>query len=114
MQARAKRRKPHTHAYRKVLDFRKRRVRGLWQRNGRFYANLTVTDQLGRKSSQWVALEATTLDEAKSDYARLRTERDDDRLRPIGLSPKLADYIGSTNLKAPAQPSRLSDLRHAG
>ena len=44
----------------KVLDSRQRRVRGLWQRNGRFFANLTVAD---------------------------------DRLRPLGLTPLLADYI---------------------
>jgi integrase len=105
MQASAKPRKRRAHAYRKVLDFRKRRVRGLWQRNGKFYANLTVADELGRKCPRWVALAGATLDEAKSDYARLLTERDDDRLRPVTLTPKLADYVGSTDLKAPAQPS---------
>src|SRR5262245_23231319 len=104
MQASAKLRKRRPHAYRKVLDFRKRRVRGLWTRNGNFYANLTVADELGRKTSQWVDLKAATLEQAKTEYARLLTERDDDRLRPIGLAPKLADYIGSTDLQAPTQP----------
>jgi hypothetical protein len=29
-------------AYQKVLDDRKRRVRGLWKRNGWFYARLSI------------------------------------------------------------------------
>ena len=40
-----------------------------------------------------VPLNGASLDEAKADYARLTTERADDRLRPLGLTPLLADYI---------------------
>ncbi|HXT40743.1 MAG TPA: tyrosine-type recombinase/integrase [Candidatus Angelobacter sp.] len=76
-------------------------MRGLWRRNGKFYANLTVIDDLGRGSSSWVPLSGVTLDEARADYARLLTERDDDRLRPTGMVPTLGDYIGSTT----AEPS---------
>lgn len=94
MQATATPRKPRSDSYRKVLDSRKRRVRGVWQRNGHYYANLTVADDLGRKTSRWVPLGGVTLDEAKADYARLVTERADDRLRPLGLTPTLTDYIG--------------------
>src|SRR5438876_10309476 len=89
----AKPRNPRTNAYRKVLDSRQRLVRGLWLRNGKFYANSTVSDELGRRSSQWVALSGATLDEGKSDYDRLLTERDDDRLPPLGPAPKLADFF---------------------
>jgi integrase len=92
MQASATSRKPRPDSYRKVLDSRKRRVRGLWKRNDTFYANFTVSDDLGRKSRQRVRLAGATLDEAKADYARLLTERADDRLRPLGLTPTLADY----------------------
>jgi hypothetical protein len=35
----------HAANYRKVLDARKSRIRGLWQRNGSFYAQLTMTDE---------------------------------------------------------------------
>lgn len=92
-QATASPRKPRPDSYRKVLDSRKRRVRGLWQRNGHFYTNLTVADDLGRKTSRFVPLSGATLDAAELDYARLLTERDDDRLRPQGLTPTLGDYI---------------------
>lgn len=32
--------------YNKVLDQRKRPIRGLWERNGRYYAQITVEDQV--------------------------------------------------------------------
>ena len=93
MHATAKPRKPRPDNYHKVFDSRKRRVRGLWQRNGRYYANLTLSDDLGKKSSRFVPLSGAGLGEAKADYDRLRVERDDDRLRPLGLTPKLSDYF---------------------
>ena len=99
MQTDAMPRKPRSQAYQQVRDSRNRRVRGVWLRNGRFYANFTVADDLGRKSSRWVPLSGTTLTDAVSDYNRLKVERDDDRLRPLGLTPKLADYISESYLK---------------
>lgn len=99
MHATAKPRKPRPDNYHKVFDSRKRRVRGLWQRNGRYYANLTVCDDLGKKSSRFVPLSGTGLGEAKADYDRLRVERDDDRLRPLGLTPKLSDYFTDSYTK---------------
>src|SRR5437016_4583321 len=93
MQAIETHRNARADTYRKVLDSRKRRVRGMWQRQGRYFANLTVADDLGRKTARMVPLNGATLDEAKADYARLQTERADDRLRPLGLTPTLADYI---------------------
>jgi hypothetical protein len=47
MQATAKPCKPRRDSYHKVFDSRKRRVRGMWERNGKYYANLTVSDDLG-------------------------------------------------------------------
>ena len=52
MQANATSRKPRPNPYRKVLDSRKRRVRGLWQRNGHFCPNLAVSHDFGRKTSR--------------------------------------------------------------
>ena len=34
----------HAHSFAKVLDGRKHPVRGLWVRNGRFYAQLAIED----------------------------------------------------------------------
>lgn len=81
------------HQYSKVLDNRKHPIRGLWRRNGRFYARLTIEDDCGRKSVKWVPLEkATTASEAQDEFRALLVERDENRLRPIGLSPLFADY----------------------
>lgn len=88
--------KSQSETYRKVYDSRKRRVRGLWQRNDRFFANFTASDDLGVKSSRWVPLAGITLTEAKEDYDRLRVERAADRVRPLGLTPTVRDYVETT------------------
>ena len=97
MQATASSSKPSASVYQKVFDSRKRRVRGLWLRNGKYFANLTVADDLGRKSSRWVPLAGCSFTDAKEDYDRLRVERVDDRLRPLGLTPTLCDYINDSH-----------------
>jgi hypothetical protein len=51
--------------------------------------NLNVSDDLDRKMSKFVELNAAGPAKAK---AGLKVERDDDRLRPHGLTTKLSDY----------------------
>ena len=47
--------------YTKVLDQRKRPIRGLWERNGRYYAQITMEDQVnGVKQVRRVPLEGAT------------------------------------------------------
>src|SRR5262245_62003304 len=55
-----------------VHDKRNRRVRGLWERNGRFYAQLRYPEH---RSPRRVPLVATTLAEAKAEYAELMRNR---------------------------------------
>ena len=74
--------------YTKVLDNRKQAVRGLWRRNGKFVARITVEDEAGRKAIKWVPLEATTPGEAKQELDKLVVERSENRLRHIGRGPK--------------------------
>ena len=85
----------HSHGpgtYSKVFDSRKRRVRGLWERNGSFYAQLRVADPAtGRTSAKRVRLEDengqpfTTAGEAVKAMNRLRVRREEDKLT---LQPK--------------------------
>jgi len=58
-------------AYKKVLDLRKCAIRGLWQRNGRYYAQITVEDaNTGIKRIKRVPLEgATTSAQATTPYS---------------------------------------------
>jgi hypothetical protein len=93
MHATAKPRKPRPDSYHKVFDSRKRRVREMWERNGKYYTNLTVWDDLGRKTSRFVPFKSATFAEAKADCDQLRVEPDNDRLRRFGLTPKLRDYL---------------------
>ncbi|HEY9172209.1 MAG TPA: site-specific integrase [Verrucomicrobiae bacterium] len=86
------------HRYTKVLDNRKHAIRGLWRRNGRFVARITVEDDAGRKAVKWVPLEATTAAEAKQEFDKLVIERSENRLRHIGRGPKFADYLKHTYL----------------
>jgi len=84
--------------YTKVLDNRKHAIRGLWKRNGKFIARITVEDDAGRKAVKWVPLEATTAAEAKQELDKLVVERSENRLRHIGRGPKVADYLEQTYL----------------
>jgi integrase len=93
MQATASLCKTSRDTYTKVFDSRKRRLRGLWQRNGRFFANLTVTNDLGAKTSRFVPLSGASPSEAMDDYRKLQVERNEDRLRPLGQTPTVSDYI---------------------
>ena len=79
-------------SYSKVFDLRKRRVRGLWERNSTYYAQLSIPDPLtGRKSVRRVRLEdkdgqpVATLAEAVKVMSRLKVKREDQTLK---LDPK--------------------------
>ena len=82
--------------YTKVLDNRKHAIRGLWKRNGKFVARITVEDDAGRKAVKWVPLNAETAAAAQEEFRTLLVERGEDRLRHIGRCPKFADYVEQT------------------
>src|SRR5580692_1419124 len=78
--------------YCKVFDQRKRRVRGLWERNGSFYAQLTIADDAtGRKAVRRVRMEdadgnpVPTVAEAVKAMNKLRVKREENSL---SLTPK--------------------------
>ena len=70
--------------YTKVFDNRKHAIRGLWRRNGKFVARITVEDDAGRKAVKWVPLDAQTAAGAREEFRTLLVERGEDRLRHIG------------------------------
>ncbi len=73
------------------MDGRKRPVRGLWVRRGRFYARMRL---LGEKDARRVCLEAaTTVPEARALMEKLKTQRADNTLPILRETPRLADYI---------------------
>ena len=80
--------------YQKVRDGRKQPIRGLWQRNGRFYARLAVEDfNTGKKAVRRVPLEAETVAEAVAALKKLQTQRADNALPVLKQTPKFSDYV---------------------
>ncbi|MBI5383165.1 MAG: site-specific integrase [Verrucomicrobia bacterium] len=90
----ATQRQHKTGQYVKVFDPRKRRVRGLWQRNGAYYAQIMLADAAtGRKCVRRVRLEDSdsnpvqTVAEAVKRMNALKVKREENRL---ALTPKRA------------------------
>lgn len=80
--------------YQKVFDGRKQPIRGLWVRNGQFYARLTVEDSTGRKNTIRKRLEgAQTVPQAQKALASLLVKREANSLPILQRTPKLADYV---------------------
>jgi hypothetical protein len=78
--------------YAKVVDSRKRRVRGLWERNGSYYAQLTIVDDAtGKKAVRRVRLEdkdgtpIATVEDAVKAMASMKVKRDE---RTLAIAPK--------------------------
>ena len=80
-----------THGYRfsSAKDARKRKVRGLWVRGDRFYAQIRVP---GEKSARKIPLKAKTLTDAKEEMAKEKTKAREGALPKGGVKPSLADY----------------------
>ena len=86
------------HSYHKVLDNRKHAIRGLWRRNGKFLARITVEADDGSKKVSWVTLSATSAAEAQEEFRKLLVERSENRLRHIGRAPMFGEFYDQTYL----------------
>ncbi len=70
-------------------DARNRKVRGLWKRGERYYAQVRVA---GEKSARKIPLVAENLTDAKEEMAKRRTEAREGALPKGGVKPSLADF----------------------
>ncbi len=77
------------HRYISVRDSRNRKVRGLWQRNGAYYVQFWAR---GERSPRRTRLEATTLEGARKEMARVHENRDQGELPNRGYKPFFAEY----------------------
>ena len=80
--------------YLKVLDGRKRPIRGLWVRNGRYYAQLTLEDQhTGQKRVRRVPLEGvTTPAQARQKLEELVVNRRKGKLPVLKRTPLFSEF----------------------
>lgn len=81
--------------YQKACDERKRPIRGLWVRNGRYYAQLSIEDfDTGAKKTRRIPLEGCkTAAQAKAEMEKLKVKREARDLPSLKQSPKLKDYV---------------------
>ncbi len=75
-------------------DERKRAIRGLWIRNGRYYAQITVEDEhTGQKQVRRVPLEGvTTAAQAVKKLEELRVDRRKGNLPVLKRTPKFSEF----------------------
>lgn len=71
-------------------DSRKRKIRGLWTRNGRYYAQMRVDRGNGTTAPAKIPLEATTLDSARAELEKKRTENRQQVMQLPGHRPKFS------------------------
>jgi integrase len=83
--------------YLKVQDQRKRAIRGLWKRNDRYYAQITVEDpNTGIKRVKRMPLEDVSTDaQAIAKYQAVLTDRRKGALPMPQRAPKFSDYSKS-------------------
>jgi integrase len=79
----------HKFRFTPVRDSRKRKVRGLWIRNGRYYLQMRVE---GEKSARKIPLQSQNLEAAIKEIREKQSAKDKGELPAAGLKPKFADY----------------------
>lgn len=89
----------HAATFSKAVDGRKQEIRGLWVRNGRFYARMSVENAItGIKKTKRVPLvdkdgnPVQTVAQAVAQMNRLKTQRSDNTLPVLDRTPKFAKY----------------------
>src|SRR5215813_13788743 len=89
----------HVAKFAKVKDGRKQPIRGLWVRNGRYYAQLKIENHIsGIKKTRRVQLldkdrnPVETTAQAVAELKRLQTQRADNALPVLQLTPRFSEY----------------------
>ena len=83
----------HAGMFSAVRDTRKRKIKGLWQRRGILYARMRVKEANGRSKDVRIPLVATTLDDAKVEIEKLRTDRVAETIHLPGHRPKFSELV---------------------
>ena len=63
--------------YQKVYDGRKRRIRGLWKRDGAFYAQLSLPNEDGIRKVRRVKLDGAAVAAVTDEMRRMVIDRND-------------------------------------
>ena len=90
----------HSARFLPVVDSRKRKIRGLWQRGSKYYAQLRMDDGSGITKPKRIPLDADNLDAAKSELEKVRTSNrgSDDPGQRCGNLPEPAYSFGPSGV----------------
>ena len=78
-------------AFLPVMDSRRRRVRGLWVRNGRFYLQMRLPNAMGIVRPRKLPLKASNLEECRLEIAKKLVAREQGEILPAPVArPTLA------------------------
>jgi integrase len=70
-----------------AVDSRKRKIRGLWQRNNRYYLQMRVEQGNGTSKPVRIPLEAVNIEEARKEMDKKRTQKNEGTIHQPGLRP---------------------------
>jgi integrase len=105
----------HRGTFSAVLDSRKRKIRGLWMRNGQYYAQIRVDRGNGKTMPAKIPLEAETLDVARAELEKKRTENRQKVMHLPGHRPKFsalaAEYQTSAEFLAKKPGTRENETQ---
>lgn len=90
----------HTARFVPATDTRKRKIRGLWIRNGKYYAQMRVDQGDGTTKAIRVPLKSETLDAARAEAEERRTEKKKGELHLPGHRPKFSDLVAKYKASA--------------
>jgi len=76
-----------------VVDSRKRKVRGMVERNGRYYAQMRVALPDGKSKAIRIPLESTRLDHAIAEAEAKRTEKRQGDVHLPGVRPNFSKLV---------------------
>ena len=104
--------KGHAARFLPVFDSRKRKIRGLWHRGSRYYAQLRMEMGNGETKPRRIPLEAATLDQARSELEKTRTRNREGKLPSTGRRPLFSDFAGDY-LASPIHAQKKQSTRNS-
>ncbi|HEY5743712.1 MAG TPA: site-specific integrase [Terrimicrobiaceae bacterium] len=104
--------KGHAARFLPVFDSRKRKIRGLWQRGSRYYAQLRMEMGNGESKPRRIPLEAATLDQARAELEKTRTRNREGKLPSTGHRPMFSDFAGDY-LASPIHAQKKQSTRNS-
>lgn len=100
VQVEAVKSKVHRSRFTPVLDSRKRKVRGIVTRNGKYYAQMRVALPNGKSKAIRTPLTAARLDDAIAEAEKKRTEKRAGNIHLPGHRPKFSDLVTAYQVSA--------------